>query len=83
MTSIKWNDKEIHSPFWRAMAAIFVIVVAGVLVPLGMVVLVAGLMLAAPFHPLFRLFGRKGIFQGGGNIVFDRSSFESRKGALS
>lgn len=78
MTSIKWNGQEVKGPFYRILAAFFVVVGVAVMVPVGMVIMVFGLLISAPFHPVFRVFGRKGIFRGNGEVIFDKTSFERR-----
>lgn len=78
MTSIKWNGREVKSPFWRPIAAAGIVLWVALLFPIGMSILFGGLILTAPFHPIFWAFGRKGIFRGNGEIVFDMTSFDRR-----
>lgn len=78
MTSIKWGGREVKGPFYRLLAAFFVVVGVAVMIPIGMVILFFGLLITAPFHPVFRAFGRKGIFRGHGEVIFDKTSFERR-----
>lgn len=78
MTSVKWNGREVQNPIMRMAVAACAVIGCAVMLPIAMAAMVCGLVVALPFHPLFRLFGRKGIAQGGGNFVFDKTSFERR-----
>lgn len=62
-THVKWNDSEIRNPIIAAFGIPLVIVVFAAL---------------TPFHPIFRLFGRKGFYRGNGEFTLDHTSFERR-----
>lgn len=78
MTSIKWNGREVKNQPARVVVAVVIVIWCLILLPIGMVILIIGLVVAAPFHPIFRVFGRKGVFQGNGIIAFDKTSFKHR-----